>query len=309
MTSGGGESALTWTAAEIAAAAQLACTLEVLAPKPGNVSPGRSFDDVTAVEFLASAAAIGDAVSQAGDRPLGASILAAVRATARWTRANTNLGIVLLLMPLARAMHLWRERPGGARHPAASDLRAALRAVLDATTVEDARDVYAAIRLAAPGGLGRAGEQDVRDEPTRPLLEVMRLAQERDDIAREYGTGYVVTFDIAVPAMQEARAAGLEWDDAIVETFLVVLAARADTHIVRRAGAGVAAEISRRAAEVLAAGGVRSEAGRRTIETFDRALRRPDNLTNPGTTADVTAAATFVVLVCGGWAPRRAATV
>ena len=42
---------------EIAAAAQLACLLEVSAPKPGNVSPARHFHDTRYEDFLASAVA------------------------------------------------------------------------------------------------------------------------------------------------------------------------------------------------------------------------------------------------------------
>src|SRR6059036_4154925 len=90
-------------AAEVAAAAQLACLLEVSAPKPGNVSPFVAFRDVTYADFLASAVAIGPAFAAAGDRPLGATIRAAVEATARWAPSNTNLGLILLIAPLARA--------------------------------------------------------------------------------------------------------------------------------------------------------------------------------------------------------------
>src|SRR6188474_3222298 len=88
---------------DIAAAAQLACLLEASAPKPGNVSPGRHFSDVRYEHFLASAAAIGSAFTGADERRVGETILLAAQATSRWTRSNTNLGIVLLLAPLARA--------------------------------------------------------------------------------------------------------------------------------------------------------------------------------------------------------------
>jgi triphosphoribosyl-dephospho-CoA synthase len=50
------------TSADIAAAAQMACLLEVSAPKPGNVSPGRPFADMGFEDFLASAVAIGPAM-------------------------------------------------------------------------------------------------------------------------------------------------------------------------------------------------------------------------------------------------------
>lgn len=274
---------------DIATAAQLACLLEASAPKPGNVSPGRHFSDVRYEHFLASAAAIGPAFAEAGHRPLGETILRAATATNQWTRSNTNLGIVLLLAPLARA-----AASGG-------DLRPVLRQVLAETTVADACDVYAAIRLASPGGLGEAAEQDVHDEPTISLLAAMTLAAEHDGIAREYATGFGVTFETAVPALLRARGDRLSWDDVVVETFMTVLAASPDTHVARRGGSELAAEISQRAADVLRAGGVRSDEGRKALGYFDHSLRDPRNIGNPGTTADLTAAAIFVALLQGAW--------
>jgi triphosphoribosyl-dephospho-CoA synthase len=298
-----------WTPGEIVTAAQLACLLEVSAPKPGNVSPGRAFRDMAFEDFLASAAAIALPMQRAGTHSLGATIREAVEATERWTRANTNLGMVLLLAPLVQAAFRVRavhDRTGATSEPwpfGVVVLRLNVAHVVDESTVADARDVYAAIRRAAPGGLGEAPEQDVADEPTLALKEIMTMAAHRDQVAREYATGFETTFELAVPALTRARQAELDWNDAIVETFLTVLAARHDTHVRRRGGEALAADVSRRAADALAAGGVRTEGGRRTIEQMDAALRAPDNLTNPGTTADLTTAAIFVVLLTGGWSP------
>jgi triphosphoribosyl-dephospho-CoA synthase len=287
----------------VAAAAQLACLLEVSAPKPGNVSPGREFTDTRYEHFLGSAAAIGLPLSGAGARSLGATVLLALEATSQWTRSNTNLGIILLLAPLARAALADEPAARLARDAVLEPriLRAAVRDVLDATTVEDARNVYAAIRRAAPGGLGQAPAQDVADEPTITLLETMRLAEHRDDIAREYVTGFATTFECGAPALLAARAERLSWDDAIVETFLILLASAPDTHIARRAGTAIASDVSRQARAVLNAGGVRSVAGRRAITAMDARLRTSGNAANPGTTADLTAASIFVVLLGGGW--------
>jgi triphosphoribosyl-dephospho-CoA synthase len=129
----------------------------------------------------------------------------------------------------------------------------------------------------------------------------MRFAAHRDTVASEYDTGFEVTFGTAVPALERARRGGLPWDDAVVETFLTVLAAVPDTHIARRSGAALAAEVTSMARRVLALGSVRSEAGRQAIDEMDRALRDDRNSGNPGTTADLTAAAIFVVLLGGGW--------
>lgn len=279
---------------DVAAAAQLACLLEVSAPKPGNVSPGKHFADSRFEDFLASAAVLGEPLAHAGERPLGKTIRLSVEATARWTRTNTNLGIVLLLAPLARAAFL---APGG-------DLRSALAAVLDETSVRDARDTYAAIRQASPGGLGSAEAQDVADEPSVTLLEAMRLAADRDGIAREYATCFEMTFETGVPALRRARFDGFEWDDAVVETFLTLLASAPDTHIIRRSGASLARRVSGQARKALDAGGVRSPSGRRALAEMDRALRDGAHSANPGTTADLTAAAIFVELLEGGWNDR-----
>jgi triphosphoribosyl-dephospho-CoA synthase len=292
------------SAAEIAAAAQLACLLEASAPKPGNVSPGKHFADARYDDFLASAAAIGAPLARAAERPLGATIREAVEATSRWTSSNTNLGIVLLLAPLARAAILEGATP--ANHHAATaephaGLRQALRDVLGSSTVADARDVYAAIRLARPGGLGEATAQDVASEPTVSLVDVMALAADRDGIAREYATGFATTFESGVPALLQARQAGLSWDDAIVETFVTLLAMVPDSHIARRSGSARAEAVSDLARTALTAGGVRTADGRRALDQMDLALRDARNHSNPGTTADLVAATIFVVLLGGGW--------
>jgi len=283
------------TALDVGVVAQLACLLEVSAPKPGNVCPGRHFADARYEDFLASAAAIGGPLAGAGTRPLGATIRLAIESTGNWTASNTNLGLVLVLAPLARAAAL-ESRAGR--------LRDSLRLVLATTTCDDARDAYAAIRRASPGGLGQVDEQDVSGDPTVTLVEAMRLAADRDAIAREYATAFATTFLAGAPALERARGDGLEWDDAIVETFLTLLAAHEDTHIARKAGAAVAGDVTDGARAVLAAGGVRTAEGRRALEAFDRRLRDEGSRANPGTTADLTAAAIFVVLAGGGWTRR-----
>jgi triphosphoribosyl-dephospho-CoA synthase len=275
---------------EVAAAGQLACLLEVSAPKPGNVSPERHFHDTRYEDFLASAVAIGPALADAGSHPLGLTIRRAVDATLRWTRSNTNLGIVLLLAPLARAA----LREGGS-------LRERLGRVLRETTLADAGEVYAAIRRARPGGLGKAKAEDVAAAPTVTLLEAMALAAERDAVAREYTTDFALTFEIGVPALRAARNEGLAWSDAVVEAYLALLDTAADTHIARKLGPAEAAVVSRRVREVRAAGGTRSPQGRKALAALDAELRDPRNRRNPGTTADLTCAALFVVILEGGW--------
>jgi len=281
------------TGAEVATAAQLACLLEVSAPKPGNVCPGHDFHDTRYEDFLASAVAIGPALSTAGERPLGTTIRSAVEATARWTRSNTNLGIVLLLAPLARSARTARTG-GGA-------LRQQLSRVLAATTVADAAEAYAAIRLARPAGLGQAAAEDVTAAPTVTLRDAMALAADRDGVAQEYATDFRLTFEVGAPALRAARHAGLSWSDATIEGYLGLLAEHPDTHIARKLGRAEAERVSARAAEVRRAGGVRTPGGREALAALDRELRDERNSRNPGTTADLTCAALFVVILEYGW--------
>jgi len=278
------------TPADVAAAGQLACLLEVSAPKPGNVSPGLHFHDTRYEDFLASAVAIGPALSGAAEHPLGTTIRTSVEATRRWTRSNTNLGIVLLLAPLARAA----LRSGGS-------LRERLAMVLKETTVTDAAQVYAAIRHAGPGGLGASSAEDVSDTPTVTLRDAMALAADRDAVAREYVTDFALTFEVGVPAVRAGRQEGLGWTEAAVEAYLTLLASTPDTHIARKLGRAEAESVSRSALEVRDVGGTRSAAGRKALAALDAELRDPRNRRNPGTTADLTCAALFVVILEGGW--------
>jgi triphosphoribosyl-dephospho-CoA synthase len=138
---------------------------------------------------------------------------------------------------------------------------------------------------------------DVRDETTATLGEVMALAAERDTIAREYVTDYDVTFRLAVPAIREARARAGSLRTAAAEAYLRVLSEVPDTLIARKEGAATARAVSARAAEVLRAGPAGSAARARAEEAFDGELRERGNRLNPGTSADLVAAALFVALV------------
>jgi triphosphoribosyl-dephospho-CoA synthase len=266
----------------VALLAQAACLIEASAPKPGNVNPKHSFDDTSYEDFLLSAAAIGPAFLDASRARVGVTVLRAVADTRRVVGVNTNLGIVLLLAPLARAA-------GAGSGP----LRARVAGVLASLTLEDARDAYAAIRLAAPAGLGTAAAEDVRDEPKRTLREAMALAAERDSIAREYATDYELTFRIVLPALKQARATGLSWSRATLEAYLRTLAEVPDTLIARKLGIEAALAVSAGARRVLAAApAARDEA----LAAFDADLRVGGNRRNPGTTADLMAAGLFVAM-------------
>jgi triphosphoribosyl-dephospho-CoA synthase len=267
----------------VAAAAQLACVLEVSADKPGNITPRHDFADTSYEDMLRSAIALGPELARAGERGVGDTVLAAVRATRRVAGANTNLGIALLLAPLARA----------------ALVGAGVAEVLRDLTLADADAAYAAIREAGAGGLAAPVEHDVRAAPEVTLREAMAAAAERDSVAAEYARDFSVTYGIGLPALGGALDAGLRVRDAVVELFLAILSAVPDTLIARKRGRDAAERVSAGAADALAAGGVRSEPGRAAVAELDASLRADGNALNPGTTADLVTAVLFVALLDG----------
>jgi triphosphoribosyl-dephospho-CoA synthase len=274
----------------LAWAANLACLLELSADKPGNVTWGKEFGDTRFVDFMASAVAVGPAFRQAAEQPVGEVIFQAVRDTGQLANSNTNLGMILLLAPLARA--------AGLGHP--QGLRAGVSRVLAELTVEDAQKAFGAILMAQPGGLGEVDEYDVRQQEVDiTLLEAMRLAQERDRIAQEYVTDFALTFELGYPSLARFWAEGHRFSSSIVQAYLTILSEIPDTLIARKKGWEAARAVSERARSVLEAGGAFTDQGLQAVAELDRSLRDPEHTLNPGTTADLMAATLFVFLTEG----------
>lgn len=268
-------------AADLAA---FACLAELAAEKPGNVTLRRGLPGLSPCAFLHSASALRAAFSRRRGRSVGRLVLETIRRTRPLVRTNTNLGLALILAPLAIA--------SSRRSSCRESLRARVRAVLRRLTLGDARDAYEAIRMAEPGGLGRVKEVDVAGRPDRDLRACMALAAGRDSIAAEYARDYALTFGVGAPALRGYLKEEMPLQEAIVMAFLKILSTRPDSLIARNRGLPAARRVSRRAAEALKAGGTRTAPGRRKVAALDRALRA--SRLNPGTTADLTAAAIFV---------------
>jgi triphosphoribosyl-dephospho-CoA synthase len=263
--------------------AQIACLMEVTARKPGNVHRFANLPGLHFMEFVLSATAILEPLDRAATTGVGRAVLEAIEATRRVVSTNTNLGIVLLLAPLAAVAD-------------GADLAEGVEAVIAVTTVADARDVFRAIRLAQPGGLGDVPDQDVAREPTMPLKAVMGLAAKRDSIARQYANGFQQIFGEALPALRLSLDAGFTLETAIIFSYLEVLARHPDSLIARKYGPACAHKVSRRAAKLLDAGWPVERKAHRLLETFDSWLRHPVNRFNPGTTADLVTAALYAAL-------------
>ena len=267
------------------AAVTQACLWEAAAPKPGNVHPGASFTDASYGDYVASAVVVGPIVERAADAGVGQTVLDAVRATRDAVGTNTNLGTLLLVVPLAAV-------------PNDVSLHHGIADVLASLTTDDTALVYEAIRLAAPGGLQPASTADVSEPPPAELdlTSAMRLAADRDLVARQYTNGFADVLGGTAEWIAEGVAEGWAMSAAIVHAHIRQLASEPDTLIAGKCGADVAREASRRAASVLAAGAPGSPGYDATLADLDRWLRADGHRRNPGTSADLIAAGLFALL-------------
>ena len=273
-------------AATIAKHFQASCFEELNALKPGNVhifAPGHRMD-VTHFQNAAQAAA--PHISAPGHK-VGKRILRAVQASMKASGCNTNLGIILLCAPLARAAAL--DLSG-------KKLKNRLADILDALDIEDAANAFEAIRHASPAGLGEAPTEDVQAAPSISLREAMALAAHKDRIANAYVTGFSDIFELALPILHAAKQQCLERKIdagfALTTLHMNILARFPDSHIERKHGAATAASV-----QLEAKSRIRLWHPLAHPETFE-ALKKFDswlkqrNL-NPGTTADMVVATVF----------------
>ena len=238
-------------------------------------------------DFVQSAEVVAPILARSAALGVGQCVLEAIRATHAAIGQNTNLGIVLLIAPLSAV-----DR--------SKTLAEGIDQVLQRLTIEDAECVYDAIRIASPGGLGRAQDADIAEGPTGTLQEMMCLAADRDSVAAQYANGFstILTFGMGI---LERHGAGFAtghgvaptWETPVVRLHLELMAALPDTLIARKCGRNVAAESAEWADTVLSAGWPETDRARVLFSELDAWLRADGHRRNPGTTADLVAATLF----------------
>jgi triphosphoribosyl-dephospho-CoA synthase len=259
-----------------------ACLAELDALKPGNVHRLAAGHNMTVDDFVASAEAAAPIMGETR-LAVGERIRRAVEATRKAVGQNTNLGIVLLAAPLANA----------AFSPDDGDLESRLRLTLQGLSLDDAREVYRAIRETKPGGLGDAPEHDVAAEPRVTLLEAMQAAEMRDRIAWNYAHGFADIFSLGLKWLAHARERWTEPSWAVTRVYLGFLAHLPDTLIERKFGTRTAALVREEAGPIEASFTEcpAPEAMTAPLAAFDQALK--ERGLNPGTSADLTVATLF----------------
>jgi len=245
------------------------CKLDILSLKPGNVSVYSGVKDLTESDFLRSADASAEPITNPA-ATLGERIFTATQATQSAVGTNTKF----------------------AQHDGEA-IRPALENVLLKTSVDDARYTYRAIRLANPGGMGEKDNQDISEEPNVSLLNTMEIAKEWDQIAVQYSNNFDEIFNFGVPRYEKLIE---KWNDekwATTGVFMSFLAHYPDSLIERKYGLLKAREISDMISDLEMELYRSDSPGRYEAQLLeiDRQLKR--NLINPGTSADLTAASIF----------------
>jgi triphosphoribosyl-dephospho-CoA synthase len=298
---------------------QLAIMLEVSAEKPGNVNLTSGFEGTICQHFLASAVAAGPTFQEAayrgilvaekklgiGEVGLGQLIKTCASDVNAWQRGgNTILGTIMLFMPIAVAAGMTQAKPDYSLD--FSLLRKNIDLAVKSTKALDSVHLYEAVAIANPSGLNDAPDLDVSDPRSKErlikenvtLFEVFKIASGYDDICAEWVHNYPVTFDLAYPYLME-QLKSKPLNTAVVHTFLKILSQHPDTFIARKVGKEKAQEVSEDAKAVLELGGLETAKGKKSLTAFDKKLRLSQNKCNPGTTADLTAAALALCTLSG----------
>ncbi len=274
----------------IEAAVMASFTGEIEAFKPGNVSVYADGHDMTVQDFITSAEISTPLLCQF-QTGLGLRVLNSVKATRAAVGCNTNLGMLLLFAPIVMAAESDFSDSNG--------LRQNLEITLSSLTQSDADQVYEAIRLANPGGLGNVNSQDVNRVPECSLIEAMQLASKRDTVALQYTNNFTEIFETGFSTIKcfDKSWNSVKW--STVSCYLMFMSSIADSHIKRKYGAQIAEKIRKKSGVIAEKFHEASdpEVEINLIRSFDEELKA-DNY-NPGTCADLTAASLLVYTLSG----------
>jgi triphosphoribosyl-dephospho-CoA synthase len=250
--------------------------------KAGNVHPEASFFDMQFQDFQMAASAIGQAFDRTVPKgQLGQVVLVGVQAMLETVGINTSLGTILLLAPMALALPSTDE-PFGQK----------VSAIIQNSTPSDSQAIYQAIRLTNPGGLGKVDHQDVRNTTPPSILDAMKLAASWDDVALQYTNGFEQVSQWSGRLLELLKH--LPQSDAIRCLQIEILASRPDSLIVRKHGKEIGNVVQSHALAVLQSGVYSSQSYELAWAKFDGFLRQNHHRMNPGTTADLIAAAVFL---------------
>ena len=228
------------------------------------------------MDFVVSAVILGKTLERVCSTKVGDCIKEAVLDRANIVFTNTNLGIILLFVPLAAAASEGRK-----------DLHSTVVKLVQKTTVEDAVSVVEAIKLSGAyvgtpaTGPDVRGERIICDiwEKELTLHQLFLISSPWDMIASEWVNGFGITFSGAKRLLEGESILGL---------YLDILSEYPDSLVLRRFGRKKAQEVCEKARALQGCSFAE-------IQKWDAQLYKEG--VNPGTTADLVASSVFVALL------------
>jgi len=288
-------------------------------PKPGNVHRTKDFKKTRFEHYLVSITAVQKHFRDFVKKVFKHSInigedysfvrlgeffkIAARTMVESQNGGNTILGHLLILAPLAAAATICLK--SGKKN--IKNFIFNLKKVIKDATEIDTLNLYEAIRICEPGGLGKVEKYDINDKKSDEIIKknkitlkkIFEISKDYDLIAGEYANNFQIILNEGLPYFFEVFNNTDDINIATVNTFLKILADHPDTLIIRKSGEKVALEISKKAKEILGKGGIANKEGLNLTLELDNALQEKEGKTNPGTTADLLTGVIFCALLLG----------
>jgi triphosphoribosyl-dephospho-CoA synthase len=271
---------------QVKMAFEYACKLDVFSIKPGNVFHGYPAYGMTHKDFLQSSMACSDIICEQ-NMDIGEKILECVKSSMDVVGCNTNLGIILLCVPIVEALYMDKNHIFNQSN---------LKKVISNINEDQTKKIYKAINVANAGGMGLKDEFDLNNNKSKgfTILEAMNFASSYDYIAEEYSNNFNnIINTISVNWRKYFKQMG-SGENATTATFLNLISSNPDSLIARKYGLDKAKAVSE---------------GFKAISNQYCASKNPNNLNNqlllldselkiqglnPGTTADVVVASIFL---------------
>jgi len=298
----------------------LASLLELVGwPKPGNIHRRKDFEKTRFEHFITGIIAIQpnfkvfceenfqksyNNKDDYNSIELGPFFKKATEEMMKWQGGgNVILGHILILAPLVAATLICIKK----NQYNIKDLKYHLNKVIESATVNDTINLYQAIRIANPGGIGKIKKYDVTNEDSFNQLikdkinlkKIFELSKDYDLISLEYSSGFSIIFNEGFPYFVKTFNQYRDINIATVNTYLKILSLHQDTLVIRKSGLDSALYISKMASTILEYGGISTDKGLRLTIELDSELQKKKGTLNPGTTADLLSGVIFCSLLFG----------
>jgi len=265
------------------------CDTEIKSLKPGNVHKYSEGHGMNLKDFLKSSLIISKCLTK-NNLDLGKKILISVNEIQNKIKKNTNLGIILMLSPIATIV----QEEGVISK---EELLKKIKSLIKKQNIKNSIPIFKAISLTSPGGLGFSKKYDVNEPPNTNLYKAMEFAKKKDLIARQYCNGFEDIYKIGIPAYKKFYNKWGKVDWALTGVYLTFLKKFNDSHIVRNKGNKIATIVKKEAKKYyfFLKRNKNLTKIKKKLLIFDKKLK--SKKINPGTTADLTVATLLLEIV------------